>query len=153
MAIKGVYRINVDQLAATIDECLKELANRADGAIEEAASFSAQKGAQTLKATSPKLASNTYNRTNRKGTKKRKPGKYAKGWRVKAEGGGAGHLYIIHNATDYQLTHLLEKGHALRQGGRSRAIVHIKPVEQDAIKDFEKLLRQFIESGEMSFTL
>ena len=125
--------IGVDALSSTIQGYLKELETKADKALDLAGKMASEKGAQTLKGTSPK------------GHKGGKNGKYARGWRVKAEGGAAGHLYIIHNATDYQLSHLLEKGHALRQGGRSPAIVHIKPVEQAAIKDFEEAIRRFIE--------
>jgi len=36
----------------------------------------------------------------------------------------------IWNEKHYQLTHLLEKGHALRDGGRSDSFTHIAPVEQ-----------------------
>lgn len=125
--------ISVDALSSTIQGYLKELGDKADKALDLAGKMTAEQAVQTLKATSPK------------GGKAGKTGKYARGWRVKAEGGVAGHLYIIHNGTDYQLTHLLEKGHALRQGGRSPAIVHIKPVEQTAIKEFEEAIRRFIE--------
>ena len=52
--------------------------------------------------------------------------KYNRGWTVKKT--KRDKTVQIHNATDYQLTHLLEKGHALRDGGRSQAFVHIAPV-------------------------
>lgn len=39
---------------------------------------------------------------------------------------------LIYNKKHYQLTHLLEKGHAKRGGGRTRAFPHILPVEQEA---------------------
>lgn len=36
----------------------------------------------------------------------------------------------VHNATDYQLTHLLEYSHPMPQGGTSRAYPHIAPVNE-----------------------
>lgn len=36
-----------------------------------------------------------------------------------------GYWDVIHNKKHYQLAHLLEKGHALRGGGRTRAFPHI----------------------------
>ena len=64
-----------------------------------------------------------------------KTGDYAKGWRMKKTSKG----YIVHNKTDYQLTHLLEHGHARKGGGRDvKAKVHIRPAEENAIKAFCK---------------
>lgn len=57
-----------------------------------------------------------------------KSGNYAAGWAVKPVPGKL-KGYIVYNATDYMLTHLLEKGHAKVNGGRVRAIPHIRPVE------------------------
>ncbi|WP_144561682.1 HK97 gp10 family phage protein [Bacillus mycoides] len=62
----------------------------------------------------------------------KRTGKYRKGWRKKKEG----KKYIVHNATRYQLTHLLEKGHAKKGGGRVPAKVHIAPGEEIAINDY-----------------
>ena len=63
---------------------------------------------------------------------KRKHGKYAKGWTVKNDPNGrftAGATIHGKDGT-YQLAHLLEFGHAHRQGGRSKAITHISIAEQ-----------------------
>lgn len=44
----------------------------------------------------------------------------------------------------YRLTHLLENGHALRQGGRARAYPHIKYGEELAQRRMEELAKEAI---------
>ena len=69
-------------------------------------------------------------------------GSYARGWRVSKRGGGL----VVHNATDYQLTHLLENSHVIANGsgtyGRTTPIKHIEPAGQWAS---EELPRRIIE--------
>lgn len=67
-----------------------------------------------------------------KSTSPKDTGGYAKGWRVTDVRGKK----VIHNKTDYQLTHLLEYGHAKVGGGRVPAKVHIRPAEEKAINEF-----------------
>lgn len=58
--------------------------------------------------------------------------------------------YSVHNRKHYQLTHLLERGHQLKRGGRKignvRAFEHIAPVEelaeQLAISNVGKKIRE-----------
>lgn len=49
---------------------------------------------------------------------------------------------VVYNEDYYRLTHLLEKGHALRRGGRNygsvKAYPHIKPVEDRVVDAFMK---------------
>jgi len=47
----------------------------------------------------------------------------------------------------YRLTHLLEYGHALPQGGRSAAYSHIKYGEEIATKRMEELAKEAIEKA------
>ena len=52
---------------------------------------------------------------------------------------------VVHSEKHYQLTHLLEFGHALRNGGRSKAIPHIAPAEQRGIENFEKRVMEGLD--------
>ncbi len=75
-------------------------------------------------------------------------GKYARGWAVKFERGALRAGATIYGKTGtYQLAHLLEKGHAKRNGQRSRAFVHIAPVEQWAINEVHDRTVRRLEAG------
>lgn len=79
-------------------------------------------------------------------TSPRDTGSYASGWTKKKE---SARSIIVHNATDYQLTHLLENGHVIRNKkgtyGRAPAHKHIKPVETWANNEFQRLIEEGIE--------
>jgi Bacteriophage HK97-gp10, putative tail-component len=68
-------------------------------------------------------------------------GSYQSGWRIKKEK----KKLIIHNKTDYQLTHLLEHGHAKKNGGRVEAQIHIRPAEVAAIQNYLQKIEQAIK--------
>ena len=53
---------------------------------------------------------------------------------------------VLYNAKYYNLTHLLEKGHPLRSGGRARAFPHIKPVEEELNDKFLKGVENILEN-------
>jgi hypothetical protein len=69
-------------------------------------------------------------------------GDYRRGWRKKR----FRNKIIIHNKTNYQLTHLLEKGHAKVGGGRTEAIPHIRPAEQRAIARYVGRIERALQS-------
>ncbi len=48
---------------------------------------------------------------------------------------------------EYRLTHLLEDGHAKRDGGRTKAMPHIQKHEQDAVQEFERRVEEVIKGG------
>lgn len=88
------------------------------------------------------------------GASPRQHGDYASGWEVKTEASGmlgGDVVYTVCNPRHYQLTHLLEKGHVVKnQFGtptrpgrkkRTKAIRHIKPAEQWGNQELIERLR------------
>lgn len=77
-------------------------------------------------------------------------GSYKKGWRVKTNKRGHVVETTVYNATDWQLTHLLENSHIIKNqwGTYERTsrghgqVIHIKPAEEKAVADLEKKLRR-----------
>lgn len=74
-------------------------------------------------------------------SKPKQSGEYIEGWARKR----VGTAEVIYNKNKPQLTHLLEKGHAKRGGGRVPGYPHIAPTEQEAIKYYLKRVEKVIE--------
>ena len=80
------------------------------------------------------------------GPYRERTGKYTKDWDVTQRDSRAGRItgtegYSVHNKKHYQLTHLLQNGHASRNGGRVKAYPHIDSAEEKA----EKTATDYIE--------
>jgi len=104
-------------VAVQLKEILDEYSVEVKRATNNSMDVVAKQGVAKLKATSP-----------------RRTGEYAKGWHIKRERGSGGiNTVTIHNRV-YQLTHLLENGHIVRNKkgtyGRFNGIKHIAPVEE-----------------------
>lgn len=128
MAVKGILEIS---------DILNEYSHDIQDGIKNKAIEIAKLGVKELKANSPKSKRNTNHK-----------GKYAKGWRVKKEEGMYEINCIIHNATDYQLTHLLEREHLTHNGGKYvPEKTHIAPVEERCISEYEKSVEKIIEEA------
>lgn len=105
-----------------MEKILEEYSQKVQDVTERSMDETAKEAVSQLKATSPV------------GHTGKHPGRYARGWRFRKEDKMGG---VIYNATDYQLTHLLENGHEVkppptRPGKKSRVAgtKHIKPVEE-----------------------
>ena len=73
----------------------------------------------------------------------RRTGKYAKGWSNKVDKGFMTVEAVVYGKTGtYQLAHLLENGHAKRGGGRTAPVVHIAPVEEWAVSEVQKRIKE-----------
>lgn len=89
--------------------------------------------AETVK-NAVKKAGNTVKKEASENAPK-KSGKYKKSFTVTKQKETAESLtVVIHSKNRYQLTHLLEKGHAKRGGGRVEGIPHIGSAEEKGIR-------------------
>lgn len=124
-----MVKTSIDNLANEITNALQEYTAEVEEGLEKAKEDNAKEAVKTLKSTSP--------------VGKRKRRKYKDGWRAKK----IGSAWVVHNATNYQLTHLLEKGHAIvgGSGGRVPGRPHIGPAEEQAIVGYEKQLEKVIK--------
>lgn len=115
---------NINGLSQEIAKALAEYTEEVTEKLEEAKIKIAKNTVNTLKETSPKGDT----------------GKYAKGWATKK----VNNAQVVYNKTDYQLTHLLEFGHAKVNGGRVGAKAHIRPAEEKAIEEFTSEVERVI---------
>lgn len=129
-------KVTVDNMASAILKELEKYRDVTEEAVEKGVSETAKEAVKELRNAHPS-GSGRYGSWDEK---------YNKGWKVMQTKRDKRYhkKATIHNATDYQLTHLLEKGHALRQGGRARAFPHIAPVaekcEEKLIQNIRKLV-------------
>ena len=124
--------ININQLAAEIAKGLAEYSQDVVEKVNISSEAVGKAAVKQLKQTSPK-----------------RHGKYAKSWTMKTEPEvGQPDLRIIHaKAPHYRLTHLLEHGHAKVGGGRVEGKPHIRPAEEQVIKDFVQEVEEAIKRG------
>jgi len=72
---------------------------------------------------------------------------YSEGWTAKNDSVRHRARWIIHNKYKPGLAHLLEHGHAKTGGGRVAGKIHIKPIEEKLVKDYEDNVKAIIENG------
>ena len=121
-----------------VNKILEKYFNDITDDIDKETLLIAKEGTQALK-----NESNTYHiRT----------GKYNKGWRFKIEKKYGNIEATIYNATNYQLTHLLENGHRIitRNGlvkGNVKAYPHITPESEKLSSKYERDIEKIINFG------
>ena len=95
-----------------------------------------------LKENSPRRHSK---RKRGSGRRKWSAGSYARSWRTMTTSDTfSSYEKEVHNKDHFQLTHLLENGHAKRGGGRVSPRIHIKPAEEQAERNFINDLKSMI---------
>lgn len=125
-------KVKVDNLTSAIMRELDNYVGVTDEAVDKGVSETAKAAVKKLQSAHP-AGSGQYGSWDKS---------YNKGWTVTKT--KRDKKATIHNKTDYQLTHLLEKGHAKVNGGRTRAFPHIAPVEQECEEELMNNIKKYI---------
>ena len=124
-------KVSTDQLADAIYEELMKYSDMAADVMKEAVTKAGNTAKKEIQAGAPV-----------------RTGKYKKSWRVKTTRDNVTEFaVIVHSPSRYQLTHLLEHGHAKRNGGRTRAFPHIGPAEEKAQEQLLKDIERGLSNG------
>ena len=119
-------RVKIDGLANAIMEGLEEYARLSTSDMKAAVRKAGSNVRKDIQANAPK-----------------KTGAYSKSWSVKTTKETSDSLELtVYSPKKYQLAHLLEKGHAKRGGGRTKAMAHIAPAEENAVKELENDIKK-----------
>ena len=122
--------IRIEQLADTVMKGLENYAKLAADDLKADVQKAGKTVKQQIESTAPK-----------------KTGKYAKSWAVKKTRETSDSIRVVVYSKRYQLTHLLEFGHAMRGGGRTRAFPHIAPAEQAGIEQLARDIERDLRKG------
>lgn len=121
--------ISIDRLASAIMDTLLDYADAATEDVKQAVKETADSVRDEIRQNAP-----------------RNTGDYAKSWAVKKQKESSSALsLVVHSRNRYQLTHLLEFGHAKRGGGRVSAQPHIAKAEEHGIERLEENIRKALE--------
>ena len=129
-------KVKVDNLAKAILTELENFKDVTDEACEKGVSETAKTAVKALRSAHP-AGSGQYGSWDES---------YNRGWKVMQTKRDKRYnkKATIHNETDYQLTHLLENGHALVGGGRTRAFPHIAPVAEKCEEELLMVIKKYI---------
>lgn len=119
-----IVMTSVDDMADEIMKGLTEYSELADTAMKKAV----RKTAASVK---KEISENAPKRT----------GRYAKSWTAKKTKENSHSLEMtVHSKNRYQIAHLLEHGHAKRNGGRVEGKPHLAPAEENGADLLESLI-------------
>lgn len=124
-------KVQIVELAKAIKDELDQYQKLTQEQIKNTVKEVGKETKETIKSTAPK-----------------KSKKYSTSWAVKVVNENSHAMsVVVHSKNRYQLTHLLEFGHAKRGGGRTKAFPHIAQAEQQAIESFEQKVKEILENG------
>ena len=121
----------LDKLQSSIDKILTDYQNQVVKDVDQLTKDMGKKGAAAVR---QEAKAQGWGETTG----------YDKGWSATFEKGRLSSKSTIHNKNAPGLPHLLENGHALRSGGRTRAFPHIAPVEEKLAEEYYKAVKEVI---------
>ena len=117
---------SIDDLAGLVMDGLREYSELADTAMKKAVRKTAASVRKEISENAPKDTET-----------------YAKSWATKKVTESSHKLEMtVHSKNRYQIAHLLEKGHAKRNGGRVNGKPHIAPAEENGADLLESLIKK-----------
>lgn len=123
--------VSIDGLADAVMEELAEYNKLVEETMKKAVTKAGQTVRKEIQAGAPERS-----------------GKYAKSWRTKKTRESSRVLEVtVYSPSRYMLAHLLEHGHAKRNGGRTRAFPHIAPAEEIGEKQLEADIIRGLSNG------
>lgn len=124
-------RISIDALADTVMEYLNDYADVSTEGMKKAVKKAGNTVKKEISANAPK-----------------ETGAYGKSWSVKNTKESSKSLEVtVYSRNRYQLSHLLEFGHAKRGGGRVAGKSHIAPAEESGIRQLESEIERSLRNG------
>ena len=127
-------KISIDALADTVNKELKLYSDNVMQGIRKETDKSMRQLVQETKATAPVgHRKKHYKNSITSKVTKNSALEYEKQWYVRG--------------SDYRLSHLLNNGHALGDGGRYPGTQFITKAEVSIVKDYEEAIKEIIENG------
>jgi len=126
----GNWKVSIDEM----DQAINEQLQKYTGSVTEDMKDSLRESAKEIR---KDISRNAPVRT----------GRYKKSWAVKKIAENSTSLdLVVHSKNRYQLTHLLEFGHAKRNGGRVEGKPHIQPAEEAGKKKLVESLKEKVRN-------
>lgn len=132
MARKSVT-VKVADLDAVLRQTLTLYHEDTNATIDKASADAVKKLAKRTKATAPKGARGDF--------KKNISSKL-----LKKNRNGSTYVWYV-KAPDHRLTHLLVKGHATRDGGRTRADPFLENAMAETLPEYENAIKEALQNG------
>ena len=133
MANRQRSTIKVADLGVAISQTLTLYHEDVNEAIDAASAEAVKVLVKKTKITAPKGERGTYR-------------KNIAGKRLKKNRNGSTHVWYV-KAPDYRLTHLLVKGHATKNGGRTRPNQFLKNALDEVLPEYEENVKEALRHG------